>query len=287
MSLQLCLVAEEFFNYVIGLKFRFYRERQMLQLGCLLFTFIYCCTGGVSFATADNNQVHETVDAIVATIKLEQQALKDGSAWEREEARLLDEIRQAKLEEAWYATQVKIISGYNNEAKKRIVDLESKRDNLQKIEAGLEGELFVSVEKFSSLVANDLPFLLQERSQRVNFLHQTLADYELDSAEKLRRVLEGMQVELSYGKEIELGTGAIKVDGVEQLVQFLRLGRVGIYALAVDGERGWTWNRDGGYRQLLKADVAELNQAVDMVARQTVNSVPNLPVSMPVGGCND
>jgi len=259
----------------------------MLQLGCLLWIFIFCCAGGSSAIAAEKDQVHKTVDAIVETIKLDQQALKAGRSWEREEAQLLDEIRQASLEEAWYATQVKVLTGYNNEAKGRVAGLERKRDNLQKIEAGLEGELFVSVEQLSALVASDLPFLSKERSQRLNFLHQTLVDYELDSAEKLRRVLEGMQVELSYGKETELSAGSINVAGVEQLVQLLRLGRVGIYALAVNGEQGWMWNRDTGYSQLSNADLVELNQAVTMVYQHAITAIPNLPVSIPVGGSND
>jgi len=123
--------------------------------------------------------------------------------------------------------------------------------------------------------------------QRLNFLHQTLVNYELDSAEKLRRVLEGMQVELSYGRQTELSAGTINVAGVEQIVEFLRLGRVGIYALAINGEQGWMWNRDTGYSQLSKADLVELNHAVAMVARQSITSIPNLPVSMPAGGSND
>jgi len=115
----------------------------MLQFGCLFWIFIFCCAGGSSAIAAEKDQVHKTVDAIVETIKLDQQALKAGSAWEREEAQLLDEIRQTSLEEAWYATQIKVLTGYNNEAKGRIAGLERQRVNLQKIEAGLEGELFV------------------------------------------------------------------------------------------------------------------------------------------------
>ena len=224
-----------------------------------------------------------TMDDIVETIKLEQQGLQHGSDWELEEAALLDEIRQETLEQAWYAAQVKTFKGYNSSAKGRILELESKRDKLEKIEAGLAGELVANVEQFTALVNADLPFLPSERSRRVKFLQQTVADYDLDGAEKLRRVLEGMQVELGYGKNVDLTEGVIDVNGGQQLVQYLRIGRLALYAIAVTGEQVWTWEQGVGYRLLAADDAIIVKQAAAMVTNNSISSLANLPITTQIG----
>ncbi|MCK4503919.1 MAG: DUF3450 family protein, partial [Desulfuromonadales bacterium] len=172
-------------------------------------------------------------------------------------------------------------------AKSRIVELQRQHDNLQRIEAELAGELITTVESFTALVAADLPFLSQERLRRVDFLQQTVADYELVSAEKLRRVLEGLQVELGYGNNVEINDGTITVNGGQQLVQFFRPGRLGLYALATDGARAWIWERDSGYRELATADTEVVKETVEMVAKRSITALSNLPVALPVEASDD
>lgn len=255
-----------------------------MKFSCVSFIVLAFFWVAIPVFAADKSSGEATLQAIVETIKLEQQGLQRGSEWELEEAALLDEIRQATLEQAWYASQVKTFMGYNTSAKARVAELESKRDKLEKIEAGLAGELVTNVEQLADLVGGDLPFLFSERSQRVKFLQQTVSDYELDGAEKLRRVLEGMQAELNYGNNVELIDGVISVNAGQQLVQFLRLGRLALYAIAVTGEQAWMWEQGTGYRQLSATDTVIIQQAAAMVNKKSISRVPNLPVTTQVGG---
>lgn len=224
-----------------------------------------------------------TMDTVLETIKAEQAGMKKGTAWQQEEAALLEQLRQARLEGAWYATQERIFSGYVDSAERRVEELESRRDNLARIEAQLEGELLTAFDALLALVHNDLPFAEQERQDRLNFLQQSLADYDLTSAEKLRRLLEGLQAELSYSKDLESLDTTIEVDGQQHLVKQLRLGRIALYALAIDGSQAWIWS-DGGYRPLSQDDRQALQAALKMTAERSFTQLPVLPVITGAGG---
>jgi len=55
------------------------------------------------------------------------------------------------------------------------------------------------VDTLDKFVAEDLPFLKEERTQRVEILKHLLTDPQTGVAEKYRRILEAYQIEADYG----------------------------------------------------------------------------------------
>lgn len=217
--------------------------------------------------------------SVTSTITMEKAGQERGKEWENEQARLLEEIRQARLEESWYALQVETFTRYVETARSRVAEQRSVRQELERMETELEGELVRVLNSMESLVGSDMPFLREERARRLAFLRKSMADYELASAEKLRRVLEGLQAEVSYGAGVHMEEGIIEPHGVAQGVQLIRTGRVGLYALSPDGARGWHWTRGQGFVPLDDATVRSVATVRDMLERKQVLSLPVLPFS--------
>ena len=97
-----------------------------------------------------------------------------------------------------------------------------------------------------SFVKVDVPFLLQERQERVKRVRETLDRADVTDAEKYRIVLEAYQIENEYGRTIEAYEGRLpSADGSEdgRVVNFLRFGRVVFAYATLDGKEFGVWNQ--------------------------------------------
>jgi len=93
---------------------------------------------------------------------------------------------------------------------------------------------------FSQFVDLDTPFLIDERRERVKLLNEMMPRADVTVSEKFRRILEGYQIEIDYGKTIEGYRGML--EGKE--VDFLRIGRVGLMYQTPDAKETGYWDRE-------------------------------------------
>ena len=96
-----------------------------------------------------------------------------------------------------------------------------------------------NLEKFISL---DLPFLPEERQNRLTQLKQMVVQADVTNAEKFRRIMEAYQIENDYGNTIEAYRADMQLGEVAGSVDFLRLGRVALYYQRLDGSETGSWN---------------------------------------------
>jgi len=218
------------------------------------------------------------LDAVSSAIAVDKAAQEQGAKWEREREQMQEDLRQARLEAAWYAMQARTFTRYVETARGRVAELRKTHQELQRMEAELEGHLVAAVEALDAVVAQDMPFLVEERAQRMDFLHKTVGDYDLPGAEKLRRVLEAMQVELGYATGAELAPGVIEVDGESHSVRLVRVGRVGLFALAPGQGPAWLWVRGAGFKPLDETQAQAAREAARMLESRMVLALPVLPM---------
>jgi hypothetical protein len=89
-------------------------------------------------------------------------------------------------------------------------------------------------------VALDMPFLPDERKNRIANLESMMARADVSTSEKYRRIVEAYQIEMEYGRTIESYQG--KVD--DKTVELLRVGRVALMYQTLDGKETGYWDLD-------------------------------------------
>jgi hypothetical protein len=129
-------------------------------------------------------------------------------------------------------------------------------------------------DSLAEFVATDLPFLPDERRERMDKLKDLMAQ-EGAVAEKYRRLIEAYQVELEYGRTMGSYKGTLD-DGRE--ADFLRLGRVSLMYRTTDGaESGYwdaqkgTWVADAHYARVI-------NDALGIAQERTAPDLVTVPV---------
>ena len=98
------------------------------------------------------------------------------------------------------------------------------------------------VDTLDQFVKLDVPFLLEERTARVQRLKDMMARADITISEKYRQVLEAYQIELDYGRTLDAYQGRLP-GAEERTVEFVRLGRVSLMYRTLDGSETGYWDR--------------------------------------------
>jgi hypothetical protein len=163
--------------------------------------------------------------------------------------------------------------------KKNIEDLKFKKAEALKVREQLDPYLEDVVNQLAASVAADLPFLTDERQRRISFLKDSLNDYQLLLSEKLRRVLEGVQVETLYGKMVTSNDTTLNIAGSDTQVTLLRLGRVAMYYLSLDGTQVGQWNDETKqWESLDEGFIRSIRRLLDMAERKRSVELTELPL---------
>lgn len=109
------------------------------------------------------------------------------------------------------------------------------------------------IDGLEAFVGLDVPFLLEERKQRVKKLRNLLSRSDVTVAEKSRRVLEAYQIENDYGRTIEAYKAKLETGGASFDADFLRVGRVALMYRTVGSEEVGYWDPKTKSWQRLKS----------------------------------
>ncbi|MBT8091808.1 MAG: DUF3450 domain-containing protein [Gammaproteobacteria bacterium] len=90
----------------------------------------------------------------------------------------------------------------------------------------------------------DVPFLMEERTKRVNGLKEIMERSDVSVAEKFRKVMEAFQIENDYGTSSEFYEQSLTIDGVTRAYNLLRIGRIGLYFQSDDTKVTGLWDNE-------------------------------------------
>ena len=144
-----------------------------------------------------------------------------------------------------------------------------------RVEAELEAFLDSVLLRLESAIAEDLPFLEDERQGRMADLKTMMVDPQTSSAEKFRRIFEALQIEAEYGTTVEVTQSTVELDQVPVLVDVLRVGRVSLLCQTIDrkksavfdpGQKTWQTLPETVNRDISRAvAMARLERSIELV----------------------
>jgi hypothetical protein len=119
------------------------------------------------------------------------------------------------------------------------------------------------LDQIDRFVELDVPFLLDERRDRIQKLKDAMGKADVAISEKYRRIVEAYQIELDFGRTLESYEGKLQGDAGGRTVRFLRIGRVALLYQTLDGEETGYWDADkkawvvdNHYREAMMAGVS-------------------------------
>ncbi len=208
------------------------------------------------------------VSDVAGAIQEEASTQARADEWSAERQQLLDEQGELERYDLWLDHQLVKYEAYMAEHEKSLALLEARKKEAERIRLLLEPLLDDSLDELRGMVADDLPFLAQERTDRLASVQAVLNDYEAPLGEKLRRLLEALFIEAQYGSETTVTETVVQAGGTEIQGRALRLGRLAQYFLARDGQRAFRLDRSSGQWVPLDEDAAQsLSAALDMAQR--------------------
>ena len=239
---------------------------------------LVCVLGGVpgSAFAQDAGDLQETVQESVSTRQDTQHKLDD---WAEQKADLTTRFRAARANVEW-------LQGRRSEELEKVDALEGRIAEMgrrlmeaQRLEGSIQDSLMVILVELENSVGEGLPFLPEERDLRLRSVRRDLVQPDVPSAEKLRRLLEALQVEAGYASTVEVYQDRIEIDGQEVHADVLRLGRLSLFWRTPDGNRVGHYDRAAGvWTELWGRHDRAISRAMEMATRIRPMALVDLPL---------
>ena len=200
-------------------------------------------------------------------------------------------VTQTRSMEDQYRANLKEIDGlkiYNKllelqiENQERVkVDLEQSIANVAIVNRQIVPVMTRMIDSLEQFISLDVPFLNQERTDRVETLKELMSRQDVTVAEKFRKVTEAYQIENDYGRTIETYKDTLDVDGAILELDFLRIGRIALLYQSVDGKISGVWNQDTQSWDDASSQRNQIKLGLSIAKKQVPPDLVILPVDSP------
>lgn len=177
------------------------------------------------------------------------------------------------------ASQRRQVEAQENE----IASLRQDIDNISSLQRSVQPLMDDMLKGLSDLVEADMPFLLDERRDRIGRLEAIMGNPNQSPAQRYRLIAEAYQIENEYGRTIEAYRSDITVDGnTYENAEFLRIGRLALIFKTDDDEVMKIY--DASSNQWLDLDgsfLDEVRTALRMAKEQIPPNLLTVPLPAP------
>ncbi|MCW7753899.1 DUF3450 domain-containing protein [Desulfobotulus sp. H1] len=203
---------------------------------------------------------------------------KAREAWARERRELLSRMESLEEENRRLGRDRDRLSRSRDHLERDVAAIERELMEARRLEDELDGRLDEVLLRLEGSMASDLPFLEEERTQRLAMLQDLMVDPDAGPAERLRRIMEALRIEADYGFTVELGRIPLQLGQDEVLAQVLRLGRLGLFYRTGDGRVGYYDAGEKRWQPLEASWDASFARAFDVATRKRAPELVTLPV---------
>ena len=237
------------------------------------------------FALAQDQAVEET-NPVTESVAVSTKSIEK-SGLTQEQIVKLDETTRILLADYQSTTkEFESLKLYNDQVQKiinsQLEEIENiilKIDELDKTNQRIVPLMLKMIEGLENFILLDLPFLMTERTIRVFNLKETMDRGDISTSEKFRLITEAYKTELEYGRTIETYRDNILIDGVETSADFLRVGRIALTYLTVDGNKGGYWDTQASsYMKASSSIRRATGDALKIASKQAPPALIKIPL---------
>jgi len=237
------------------------------------------------FALAQDQAVEET-NPVTESVALSTKSIEK-SGLTQDQIVKLDETTRILLADYQSTTkEFESLKLYNDQVQKiinsQLEEIENiilKIDELDKTNQRIVPLMLKMIEGLENFILLDLPFLMTERTTRVFNLKETMDRGDISTSEKFRLITEAYKTELEYGRTIETYRDNILIDGVETSADFLRVGRIALTYLTVDGNKGGYWDTQASsYMKASSSIRRATGDALKIASKQAPPALIKIPL---------
>lgn len=191
---------------------------------------------------------------------------------------LLERYRAA----LWQAQQLNVYAGQLDQLlasqQAELQSLQQQIVEMDRVDEALLPLMLRMLDSLEQFVELDLPFLADERRERLVGLRRAMSDPEVGTAERFRRLLEAYQIEAEYGRG--LGVERAEIEG--KVADILRVGRTALFALSLDGDTALLWDATAqAWQPLERRYVTDLKRGLRIAREIAAAALLELPIPLP------
>lgn len=236
---------------------------------------------GATVANAQDARLKSIVDEVNQANKLAQASQQEIDRVANATDSIFGEFRQVLKTnaglEAYNAQQKRVIV----KQKEEIAKIKTSIGQIDEIKRQITPLMLDMINDLEDFIEADVPFLLEERQDRVDGLREAMDNPNVSDPERFRVVLEAYKAEVQYGRTLFAYEDALD-DG--RTVNFVRLGRVGFYYQTKDTTETKAWSTETGSWVDVGAEfTGPIRQLIRMAQKRTQSDVTVLPIAAPEG----
>lgn len=183
----------------------------------------------------------------------------------------------------------KSIQDYTEHLRKQV---QSQRDEIASIQRQLDSiestsrDVFPLMQRMvaalDQFVQLDVPFLIEERTKRVQGLKDIMDRADVTVSEKYRRILEAYQIEMESGRTLEAYDGTLGEGDGAKSVSFLRVGRVALVYQTTDGSETGYWDKTQKNWVVDNDYAHDVSEGLRVARKMKAPDLLHLPLPAPV-----
>lgn len=167
---------------------------------------------------------------------------------------------------------------------KQIATLNKSIDDVTVIQRQIVPLMWRMIDGLDQFVSLDMPFLLDERIERIDKLRDLMERADVAVSEQFSQVLRAYQIENEYGRTLTPYTGEIEVEGQSKIVDILQVGRVALVYQTTDGSETGFWNKSSRKWEILGDEFTiPARNGLKMARKQLTSGLFVVPVIAPEG----
>ncbi len=195
---------------------------------------------------------------------------------------LTDQYRAINTESDGLKVYNRLMTAQTNGQTATLEDISISMDQVDVINRQIFPLMERMIDAIGQSVALDIPFLMEERTNRIAALKETMERSDVSVAEKFRKVMEAYQIEMDYGSSNDYYTQSLEIGGAVREYNMLRIGRVGLYFQSDDTSvTGWYNAELGAFEELGNEHRNEVRKGIRVARQLIAPELILLPVPAP------